>query len=453
MKTKLLILALAVGLTTGCPPTPVGPNFEDITVRRAVFFGDGECRIGIEPGLPGLTEVDPVGFRLWDGGDGGRLLFGPTEMCTVEVNPQGPAGLLFSDPNGFRLLNPVADDVTLFFGPTDLCAIKIRPQGADGLWLCDPAGARIVNPLGEDLLRRLAFGETDQCTIEVDPAVATGLLLRDPNGIRIMPNPFDDDPIPPLPFRLFFGPTDLCSIQVDPAGPDGLLLYDPAAIRVCNPNENEPVRLVFGPDDLCRIELDPLQPGLRLLDPFGVRVVDPDGTRPRVTFGLEDDCFIEAQPQLGIRINDPIGLLVTAPELVVEGIVVAQAFTGRDIVMESSRELKKNIQPINNALATITRLEGVRFEWTDGPEGRSDIGFVAEDVAQVLPEVVVAAKDGKAEGLKYSNMVAVAVEGIKEQQHQIETLHEENRVLKQNLDAVQQQLAEMARVLAALQAQ
>ncbi len=408
MKTSLniLVLVLVLGVTTGCPPVQNGTTFEEIMVERAVKFGDGDCRIGIEPGLTGLTEVDPVGLRLLnDADDSGRLLFGRTDLCTIGIDPGGPMGLLLRDPKGIRVLNPTAAaDSSIFFGPTDLCAIKIRPQGPDGLTFCDPSGVRVVNPEGDDLAVQLAFG-----------------------------------------------PTDLCRIAVDPSGTPGLLLYDPVGIRVCNPVETDPSRLILGPDDLCAIEVDPLIPGLRLTDPNGIRIVNPDPERdPRIILGDLDDCFIEAQPEIGIIINDPKRLRLATPLVEAAGEIIADEFTTRQIGIQSSRELKKNVKPIANALATIERLNGVTFEWKGEPGGTTDIGFVAEDVAEVLPELVLS-KEGRPDALKYPNLVAVTVEGIKEQQRQIETLHEENRMLKENMAAMQQQLAEMARIVSTLQ--
>jgi len=87
-------------------------------------------------------------------------------------------------------------------------------------------------------------------------------------------------------------------------------------------------------------------------------------------------------------------------------------------------------------------------------EGRGkDIGFIAEEVAQVVPEVVAWEEDGKnARGVKYDHLVAVAIEGIKAQQSQIQTLEREKTELKENLETMQAKLEEMNRKLELLMA-
>jgi len=58
----------------------------------------------------------------------------------------------------------------------------------------------------------------------------------------------------------------------------------------------------------------------------------------------------------------------------------------------SSARWKTDIRAIDSPLELTTRLRGVRYRWTeDAPEGQTgaDIGLVAEEVLQVLPESLV----------------------------------------------------------------
>lgn len=87
----------------------------------------------------------------------------------------------------------------------------------------------------------------------------------------------------------------------------------------------------------------------------------------------------------------------------------------------SSERWKENIQPIDNALAKVKALRGVSFAWK--ADGKHDIGMIAEEVGEVIPEVVVYEDNGKdAQSLDYARLVAVLVEAIKEQQKRIEAL-------------------------------
>ena len=77
-----------------------------------------------------------------------------------------------------------------------------------------------------------------------------------------------------------------------------------------------------------------------------------------------------------------------------------------------------NIQAISGALGIVDRLRGVSFDWA--PDGKHDIGFIAEHVAEVLPDAVAYDESGKdAKAIDYSYLIAVLIKAVKEQQVQI----------------------------------
>ena len=93
------------------------------------------------------------------------------------------------------------------------------------------------------------------------------------------------------------------------------------------------------------------------------------------------------------------------------------------LIQSSSRSLKTNIQPIDNALHEVMKLCGVTFDWKS--TGKHDIGLIAEDVEKIIPEVVLHEENSEnAQGLDYSRLVAVLIEAVKQQQGQIEELQE-----------------------------
>ena len=97
----------------------------------------------------------------------------------------------------------------------------------------------------------------------------------------------------------------------------------------------------------------------------------------------------------------------------------------------SSRRWKENIVPIDNAIADIQKLQGIRYNWKDEQWGNADIWFIAEDVWAVFPEMVEWDKNWvDANWLAYDRITAVLVEGIKEQQDEIEELKRELESLK-----------------------
>jgi hypothetical protein len=91
----------------------------------------------------------------------------------------------------------------------------------------------------------------------------------------------------------------------------------------------------------------------------------------------------------------------------------------------SDKRHKNNIQTIPNALEKVSKLNGVTWEWNDDvnevTKQSPKTGLIAQEVLEVLPEVVKQKEDGFL-GLDYSKMMGLLVEAIKEQQSQIEEL-------------------------------
>jgi hypothetical protein len=69
------------------------------------------------------------------------------------------------------------------------------------------------------------------------------------------------------------------------------------------------------------------------------------------------------------------------------GLFVNGAVTATNFVTPSDERLKMRIETLANSEWAIGQLRGVRFEWRD--TGARDIGFIAQEVGQVIPEAVV----------------------------------------------------------------
>jgi hypothetical protein len=81
----------------------------------------------------------------------------------------------------------------------------------------------------------------------------------------------------------------------------------------------------------------------------------------------------------------------------------------------SDRRLKKNIDTIKSPWDTILRLRGVTFDWKNND--KADIGFIAQEVEAVIPQLVSSTKtpDNKEyKTLRHGNIIAVVIEGLKE---------------------------------------
>ena len=97
-------------------------------------------------------------------------------------------------------------------------------------------------------------------------------------------------------------------------------------------------------------------------------------------------------------------------------------------VLTSDRKLKKNIEPLNYGLNEVLKLKPVRYEWKESyKKGKGTmVGFVSQDVQEVIPEVINESKIIGTEetklGIDYSKIVAVLTNAIQEQQKQIDEL-------------------------------
>ena len=80
----------------------------------------------------------------------------------------------------------------------------------------------------------------------------------------------------------------------------------------------------------------------------------------------------------------------------------------------SSVRWKSDIRPIDDPLEKILRLRGVYFNWDAEHGGEHDVGMVAEEVGEVLPEIVGYEENGiDATGMDYSKLTPLLVEAIK----------------------------------------
>ena len=85
----------------------------------------------------------------------------------------------------------------------------------------------------------------------------------------------------------------------------------------------------------------------------------------------------------------------------------------------SDATLKTNVETLTGSLDAVKSLRGVSFDWLEN--GGSEIGVIAQEVEDVLPDVVNTNEDG-IKSVKYGNIVAVLIEAMKEQQAQIDEL-------------------------------
>jgi hypothetical protein len=98
----------------------------------------------------------------------------------------------------------------------------------------------------------------------------------------------------------------------------------------------------------------------------------------------------------------------------------------------SDERLKENIKKIDNALYKLRKVRGVVFDWKDeviekrGGEDnyfvrKHDTGVIAQEVEQVLPEVVAIREDGY-KAVRYEKLAGIIIQAINELADEVEEI-------------------------------
>lgn len=108
----------------------------------------------------------------------------------------------------------------------------------------------------------------------------------------------------------------------------------------------------------------------------------------------------------------------------------------------SDIRLKENIETIDDALSSLLKLRGVRYEWKDKVRfgTQSEIGFIAQEVDPILPEVV--RKGGDYWSINTRNILAVVVEAVKEIWAELQGTQDEVAELRSRVEDLEAQLEE-----------
>ena len=120
------------------------------------------------------------------------------------------------------------------------------------------------------------------------------------------------------------------------------------------------------------------------------------------------------------------GVLSLSNSSEVENILIA-ADTGNvrcvSLTQTSSRKVKENIKPIEDA-EKILELDAVSFDYKDKNQGVNKRGFIAEDVAEVLPNLVTPETETTPATLDYIGIIPYLQAVIKNQEERIKALED-----------------------------
>ncbi len=119
--------------------------------------------------------------------------------------------------------------------------------------------------------------------------------------------------------------------------------------------------------------------------------------------------------RMRIKSDGNVGLGTNSPT---ERLEVAGNVKATNVMVPSDARLKRDVTTLSNALAVVSQLRGVSYRWKDSGEahGRDDrvhLGFIAQEIGAVLPEVVKQGGDGYYT-VSYMEIVPVLAEAIHE---------------------------------------
>jgi len=137
---------------------------------------------------------------------------------------------------------------------------------------------------------------------------------------------------------------------------------------------------------------------------------------------------------------------VPSAALSVNGNIVATTVLASGGVSSSSdARLKQLISPIQGALQKILELRGVTYYWKKKViqekqlHDSRQIGLIAQEVEPILPEVVTTDSNGM-KSIAYSNLTAVLIEALKDQQRQIEHLRTDRDQLEKRMQELEKKV-------------
>jgi len=132
----------------------------------------------------------------------------------------------------------------------------------------------------------------------------------------------------------------------------------------------------------------------------------------------------------GVTSSTGTGSVVLSASPTLTGTTTVATLTASgNITSSSDRRIKKNIKRIERALDKVTQIGGYTFTRTDGPHaGAIQAGVIAQEIIEVLPEVVQKSEETGYYSVSYGNITALLIEALKEER--IERLKLEERLAR-----------------------
>lgn len=118
-------------------------------------------------------------------------------------------------------------------------------------------------------------------------------------------------------------------------------------------------------------------------------------------------------------------------------------------IQTSDASMKENVKGSTYGIAALKELHPVSFTWRNQPENGAKLGFLAQEVQQVVPEVVKEHGPNLSMGIYYSDLIPVLVKSMQEQQVAIRARAAENDALRERIADRSERIARLEALLGA----
>ncbi len=168
--------------------------------------------------------------------------------------------------------------------------------------------------------------------------------------------------------------------------------------------------------------------------------------------------FLQNGGNVGVNTNNPTEQLDIDGNMRIRSVAsgafkyaLSLANNGVLTTSTSDRRLKENISNIRQPLEKILSLRGVTYNWKSDETKELRIGLIAQEVEEIVPELVFTNELDGYKGVHYQEVVALLIEAIKEQHLEIEIQHKKMNLMEKQLLEMQSLKREMATLKQMLQ--
>lgn len=120
----------------------------------------------------------------------------------------------------------------------------------------------------------------------------------------------------------------------------------------------------------------------------------------------------------------PNGIIVQTPADKSKPVLINNdLYVNGSIYNPSDKNLKKNIKSIEDKSSSIINLEPVEFNYKDDKTQKKHLGFIAQDVEKIYPELVTN-NQNNLKSINYIELIPLLVLHIKKQQKEIDELRD-----------------------------